>query len=778
VFGFSGLLSMVRQLDRTLRPLPDWLRRYVIALFALTVTLGLALILVHTVGTESTLIYSLLGDLLVLGCAWLGYGSGILVCTFVAFIVPHILLPGRPPHVDAGRFGTLVIMCLLVSRVSGSKRRTEVALRRLADEMETRFQERSLELQHNEARRAQLAAIVESSDDAIIGKTLDGTITSWNRAAEILYGYTAQEVVGRSITILIPPGSPNEVEAILRRIRNGEVIQHFQTVRLRKNGEPLVVSLTISPIRDSNGEIEGASTIARDMTAHRRAQQALEDSEHRYRLLFENNPQPVWVYDQGTLAFLAVNNTAVLSYGFSREEFLAMTLADIRPQEEVSRRLATAVPPNKFHRDGPWHHRKKNGQIIIVDVAEHALLFDGRPACLVMATDITDHLRLEEQFRQAQRLESVGRLAGGVAHDFNNLLTVINGYAEMLLSAAPAGSPTALSLSEIRKAGERAAGLTGQLLAFSRRQVLQLSVININAVVAETEQLLRRLIGEDVKLVTTLAPDLGLILADAGQVQQIIMNLAVNSRDAMPDGGTLHIETSNVTLDNDYQAEHGEAQPGPHIMLAITDTGTGMNSETRARIFEPFFTTKELGKGTGLGLATVYGMVKQGSGSIWVYSEPGRGTTFNIYLPRTDKPPSLMRPAAEHDLRGTETILIVEDYAEVLAVALSGLAGFGYSVHGARTGRQALAFCHEFPGAIHLVVTDVVMTDMNGRQVANQITQICPDARILFMSGYTANVIAHHGVLDAGVEYLPKPFTPESLARRVREVLDRPVDAN
>ena len=275
---------------------------------------------------------------------------------------------------------------------------------------------------------------------------------------------------GGRFAILAPPGSEDEFGAVLGRVREGETVQQFETTRVRKDGTRLIVSLTVSPIRDSHGSIAGASAIARDMTAPRRAQQALEDSERRYRLLFDNNPQPMWVYDQETLAFLAVNNTAVLGYGFSREEFLGMTLKEIRPEEDVSKLLdATAIPTVAFHREGPWRHRKKDGKIVTVEIAEHPLVFGGRPACLVMATDITERLRLEEQLRQVQRLESVGRLTGGVAHDFNNLLTVINGYAEMLLSEAGPDSPVS-ELNEIRKAGDRAAELTRQLLAFSRRQ--------------------------------------------------------------------------------------------------------------------------------------------------------------------------------------------------------------------------------------------------------------------------------------------------------------------
>ncbi len=770
--SFVPRSAWARYIVNPIQRLPDWLRPYVVAL---TELLGITIVvaaLLQIFGTKASPFCSLLLVLFVICAAWNGYGAGLLVSGLALFVVPRLLAPDRPQHIDPIQLALLVVILLLVSRLATTMRRTEALLRENAADMEKRAAERSVDLQRAEEGRARLAAIVESSDDAIIGKTVEGTITSWNRGAELLYGYTSQEMVGQPISTLAPAESAAEIKSILAQIRNGEVVQHFETLRLHKNRKPLVVSLTISPIRDSQGVIQGASTIARDMTAQRKVQQALTESEQRYRLLFDSNPQPMWVYDQATLAFLAVNDTAVRSYGFTREEFLGMTLRDIRPEEDIPKLLeATAVPPTELNREGPWRHRKKDGEVITVEIAEHPVAFGDRPGCLVMASDITERIRLEEQFRQAQRLESVGRLAGGVAHDFNNLLTVINGYAEMLLEDAAVTGASTDELTEIRKAGERAAGLTQQLLAFSRRQTVQVSVININTVVMDTEKMLRRLIGEDVELITRLTADLGSILADPGQIQQIIMNLAVNSRDAMPEGGTLIIETSNVDLDESYRAQHPGVTPGPHIMLAITDTGVGMSPEISARIFEPFFTTKELGKGTGLGLATVYGMVKQGQGWIWVYSEPGRGTTFKIYLPRTDQEPSQARPVVKADLHGSETILVVEDEEEVRKLALAGLRGFGYSVYGAGSGREALAFCRDFSQTIHIVVTDVVMTDMNGREVATQISLVRPDASILFMSGYTANVIAHRGVLDAGVQYLQKPFTPESLARKVREVL-------
>ena len=774
MLGFLSRPAWARQLDAALKRLPEWLRPYVLALAELGGIIIVIAAILRTAGFRAAPFCSFLLVLFVVAAAWNGYGPGLLVCALALFVVPPMLAPGRPHSVDLTQLALLVVILLLVSRLSASTKRTAALLRQNASDLERRVEERSLALQGSEHKLAWLAAIVEWSDDAIIGETLDGVITSWNRGAQELYGYTAEEVMGRSVAFLFPPESGGELEGNLRRTRSGEVIHRAETVRVHKDGREVVVSLTISPIRDAQGNIQGASTIARDMTERRAAQQALENSENRYRLLFENNPQPMWVYDQETLAFLTVNETAVHNYGYSREEFLRMTLKDIRPAEDVEKLLeATAFPITELNREGPWRHRKKDGQIISVEITEHPLVYEGRPGALVMATDITERLRLEEQFRQAQRLESVGRLAGGVAHDFNNLLTVINGYSEMLLTEAAAKGEPSAELQEIRGAGDRAAALTAQLLAFSRRQLIQPSVININTVVQDTERMLSRLIGEDIELVMRLAPDLGLVEADTGQIQQIVMNLAINSRDAMEDGGTLLIETSNILLDESYRATHPELRPGPHVMLAITDTGSGMSPAVRARLFEPFFTTKELGKGTGLGLATVYGMVKQSGGWIWVYSEPNRGTTFKIYLPRTDKAAATRKPVSKSPLRGHETILVVEDEAEVRKLALAGLSDFGYTVHGASTGREAIDFCREFSGVIDLVLTDVIMTDMNGREVARRIGQVRPEASILFMSGYTANVIAHHGVLEKGVEYLQKPFTPDSLAQKVREVLER-----
>ena len=512
-----------------------------------------------------------------------------------------------------------------------------------------------------------------------------------------------------------------------------------------------------------------------------RSEEALRESEERYRLLFDSNPHPMWVYDLETLSFLAVNNAAVYRYGYSREEFLGMTIRDIRPSEHIPLLLEEVAKVSEgINPSGVWQHRKKDGAIIDVEITSHPIIFMGRRAEFVLAHDVTERRaaeealqRSEEQLRQSQKLEAVGRLAGGVAHDFNNLLTVITGYSDLLLRRVGVDEGARSKIGEIKKAAERAASLTRQLLAFSRKQVLEPKVIDLTETVADMDKMLKRLIGEDIQLVTLLDPRLGRVNVDPGQIEQVLMNLCVNARDAMPEGGKLTVETKSVYLDAAYARSHDSVRPGWYVMLAVSDTGHGMDAETRERIFEPFFTTKEQGKGTGLGLSTVYGIVKQSGGNIWVYSEVGHGTTFKVYLPVVESQVSAEAEApAPQVQRGSETILLVEDEEAVRVLLQDILEAEGYTVLVAPNGHEALHACEQRGGPIHLLLTDVVMPGMSGRELVERLTERCAAAKVLYMSGYTDDAVVRHGVLDEGVNFLQKPFTPDAVLRKVRETLD------
>ena len=501
---------------------------------------------------------------------------------------------------------------------------------------------------------------------------------------------------------------------------------------------------------------------------------ALRESEAQYRSLFESTPYPMWVFDLETHRVLAVNGAAITHYGYSREEFLALRIEDLRPAEDIPalhRHLATM--PADYHAAGIWRHRKKDGTLIEVETSGHGITFAGRRAEQVVINDVTERKRLEEQFRQAQKMEAVGRLAAGVAHDFNNLLTAILGTTDLMLEDLPTDDPDREGLLDIRSASERATVLTRQLLTFSRQQVVSPRVLRLSDLVLELEKLLRRLLGEDVAIRVAVAADCGSVKADPGQLEQVIVNLAVNARDAMPNGGRLTLETKNVDLDADYPTDRVTIPAGRYVMLAVTDTGTGMDAPTKARIFEPFFTTKPVGKGTGLGLATVYGAVKQSGGFIWLYSEVGQGTSFKIYLPRVDAGEA--QAAAEEAavlLDGAETVLVAEDEDAVRQIIEKALQARGYRVMVARDGSEALALAGRHPGQIDLLVTDVVMPDMNGRVLSQRLMEVRPAIKTLYLSGYTDDAILHHGVLQEGVAFLQKPFSLGALARKVRDVIE------
>src|SRR2546422_113216 len=450
-------------------------------------------------------------------------------------------------------------------------------------------------------------------------------------------------------------------------------------------------------------------------------------------------------------------------------EFMKAGAADDIPA--LHRHLETM--PGDYHNAGTWRHRKKDGTLIEVETSGHGITFAGRRAEQVVINDVTERKRLEEQFRQAQKMEAVGRLAAGVAHDFNNLLTAILGTTDLMLEDLPPGDQDREGLLDIRSASERAAVLTRQLLTFSRQQVVSPQVLRLNDLILELEKLLRRLLGEDVAIRVAVAPDCGGVKADPGQLEQVIVNLAVNARDAMPNGGRLTLETKNVDLDADYPTDRVTIPAGRYVMLAVTDTGTGMDAQTKARIFEPFFTTKPVGKGTGLGLATVYGAVKQSGGYIWLYSEVGQGTSFKIYLQRIDAvEPQAAAVETAVMLDGTETVLVAEDEDAVRQIIEKALQARGYQVMVARDGSEALALASRHAGQIHLLVSDVIMPDMNGRVLSQRLTQVRPTIKTLYLSGYTDDAILHHGVLEEGVAFLQKPFSLGALARKVREVIE------
>ncbi len=507
----------------------------------------------------------------------------------------------------------------------------------------------------------------------------------------------------------------------------------------------------------------------------KRTEQQLHESERKYRLLFETNPEPMFVYDFETLGILAVNDAAIIRYGYSEREFLERTIRDIRSPEDQARldEELTGRPDEGAERTGV-RHRAKDGKVFEVDLVARPLEFEGRRARLVLAHDVTAQRHLEEQLRQSQKMEAVGQLAGGIAHDFNNLLTAILGSTQLLLQNMPPGDPRREDAEEVRHAGLRAAELTRQLLAFSRRQVLAPKVLELNAVVANMDRMLRRLLGEDIELVTSLDPGAGAVNADPGQLEQVLLNLAVNARDAMPGGGRLSIETARLQLHEEHIERRHRLPPGDYACLIVTDTGVGMDDATQAHLFEPFFTTKEVGKGTGLGLATVYGIVKQSGGYIWVYSEPRRGTTVKVYLPRV--PGAAEAPAATPPPKavkgGHETVLLVEDAAPVRTLARRSLEACGYRVLDAADGPSALELSARHAAGIELLVTDVVMPGMSGRELAERLAPERPGMKVLYTSGYTDDAMVRQGVLNAGVAFLQKPFVPDTLARKVREVLD------
>ena len=627
--------------------------------------------------------------------------------------------------------------------------------------------------------------LIETARDVILTLSPEGVFTSFNRVFETITGWSTKEWIGKVFVDLV---DPNDVPKAIQRFKSVLEGQLGEPIELRvrtKYGGFVPGEFVASP-QVKEGKVIGILGVVRDITERKRAEQALRQEKDFNQTLVQASPLFfVAIGPDGKT--LMMNEAMLHALGYTTDEVVGKDY------------LSTFVPVADRERLLPIFEKLVNqkestlneNRVLIKDGRELLVEWHGRPVFkangeldyfIGVGIDITHRRQAEEkmavlqdQLRQSQKMEAIGRLAGGVAHDFNNLLTVIKGYCQLSLAEMKESTPLRDALEVINKATEKAADLTRQLLAFSRRQIMEVRVLDLNTHLQNLDKMLRRIIGEDIELVTLLGEDIGRVKADPGQIEQVVMNLAVNAKDAMSKGGKLIIETANAELDEAYAHTHVAVTPGRYVMIAVSDTGAGMEPEVRDRVFEPFFTTKGKGKGTGLGLSTVYGIVKQSNGNIWVYSEPGKGTTFKIFLPRVDEPAEKLRAqaAGEEFSLGSETILVVEDDKEVRNLAVRILKRQGYTVLDGSYGDEALSVCRNHHGPIHLLLTDVVMPGMSDRELAKRLESFHPEMKVLYMSGYTDDAIVMHGVLVQGVNYIQKPFTVDALAKKVREVLEQ-----
>ena len=620
--------------------------------------------------------------------------------------------------------------------------------------------------------------VLESAADGIVMVDDRQQIVLVNEQAEQLFGYTRQELIGEPVHMLVPGrfgDHRKRVESYLEKPSPRPMAQSQELYGQRKDGTEVPIEISLSPLKTDEGLL--VTAVVHDVTERRRAEEALRQSEARHRGLVENAVFGIY-RSTGEGRFESVNPALVEMLGYDSEaELLAVEMATdvyVDP-EDRSRLVEQAWQAERVAGPDEVEWKRKDGSRITVRL-------DGRPvrneagelkAFEMFVEDVTAQRALEQQLRQAQKMEAVGRLAGGVAHDFNNILTVILGESLMALQDLPGDHPLRDPLQEIHQAGERAEGLTRQLLAFSRKQIVEPVVFDVNELVMGVDKMLRRLIGEDIEVVTRTASDPVVITADRGQIEQVLMNLAVNARDAMPQGGDLVIETDLVTLDEDYADSHADVAAGNYALILVSDTGTGMTAEVKARLFEPFFTTKDHEHGSGLGLAVCYGIVKQIGGHISVYSEPGLGTTIKVYLPRAgESAEAPVETVVETAPRGDETILLVEDEEAVRRMGMRILRAQGYQVLEADDGKQALRVLEGDGDHVRLLLCDVVLPKMGGRVLADRVRELRPDIKVLFVSGYTDDVILRNQLLERHVALLQKPFTPLALASKVREVLD------
>ncbi|HXC33103.1 MAG TPA: PAS domain S-box protein [Verrucomicrobiae bacterium] len=649
------------------------------------------------------------------------------------------------------------------------ERTEEVA--RAADALRAEADERSAQ----EADLRRLAAIVESSDDAIVAITLDGIVTDWNPGAERMLGYTRGEMIGQPISRIVPPdrlGEPSR--SLLRLVEGNQVVRH-ETVRVRKDGKQIHVALTISPLRDSSGRVAGDSAIFRDITERKSIEEVHRRSEASFRSFVQNAPYGILrTTPEGRI--VQVNPALVEMLGYSSEqEVLGLNMSRDVYRSPQGRLEATSWAKTQESVQGveaEWKH--KSGRSFTIRSSANVVRdSEGRVEFLEgFIEDISERRALELQLRQRQKMEAIGQLAGGVAHDFNNLLGVISGYAELAAEQIDPHSDLQRSVTQIQKAADRASGLTRQLLAFSRQQVLETKVLSLNSIVEDMAKMLPRLLGEDIELELRLDPKPGAVKADQNQIEQVLLNLAVNARDAMPEGGQLVIQTGRARFDSTLALKHPSMAPGDYVLLSVRDTGMGMDQQAQAHIFEPFFTTKERGRGTGLGLATVYGFVKQIGGYVWVESAPGAGATFEIYLPVACEvaPQASPHAATPATSPATGTILLVEDEESLRTLTRSLLEQGGYTVIEAANGAEAIEIATGYCEHIHLLLTDMVMPGMGGRAVAERVAQLHPGIHVAYMSGYIGFTPREADELNGVI--IAKPFTRSVLLQKLSEAME------
>ena len=625
-----------------------------------------------------------------------------------------------------------------------------------------RYSAQSLELESAEQR---YRLLFERSLAGIIRTTLDGNILDCNEACARIMGYASRQELMAS-PVADHYFDPEDRNTFIAKLKKEKSLSNYEYCLRRKDGNPvwLLASAHLVEGRDGVPAVNEETFI--DITERKKA-------EETFRKAFDANPEPMTISSISEGRYIDVNEAFLRVTGYQRDEVIGHTSTELNFWEKPE---ARADLVNTLRTEGSVHnleitYRTKSGEQRVALDSTEIIEVGGQKCMISILRDMTEQKSLEKQLRQAQKMEAVGQLTGGIAHDFNNMLGVIIGYSEVVTERLAGNEPLQRKCEQITKAAQSAASLTRQLLAFSRQQVLEPKFLDLNSIVRNMEKMLRRLIGEDISFSTGLGPTLGSIKADQGQIEQVIINLVVNARDAMPHGGQVRIETTAVELGGEYSKKHLPQLPGSYVLLTISDTGIGMDAETQARIFEPFFTTKEVGKGTGLGLSTVYGVVRQFDGHIWVYSEPGQGTTFKIYLPRTSQAPAVMKSnnRLASTIRGSETILLVEDEEALRELTRSLLADQGYNVLEAARPERAIEIAKHYRDTIHLLLTDMVMPGMNGRELADTLTPTRPEMKVLFMSGYTG--FNHAALTDAKLTLLSKPFTKDNLLSKLQEVL-------